>query len=354
MINLSSSSSSEIERKPCCWVGTLATRKHGRRQKASQEEEVGVPGEAEGDTRFFVVVRRGFGTRKRGRNEKENRPNTGYSKARQPTDALRRRNVPPAVGCIGSDSSSSRAACACTRLSRRSPDRGILKERGGVPWTTRTAAEYSRSTGRDRARTPLTADLDRNASGSRSRTRPFAESSTRYLPKYTYNIREICDFQRNRKSVPNLKAGSVCGVRMVRPPGIGKSHRATELGEALGGLYRKSPNMWWDGYAGEPVCILDDVDLGHVCMAPYVKIWADNNPLVADRGWPAGRVSRSRKVPQVVGTWRRARRALPKGPQQVVVRSSRGTRYPSGRPGHRSCTCRFTSRDLGGSLASHS
>lgn len=61
------------------------------------------------------------------------------------------------------------------------------------------------------------------------------------------------------------------GIWIYGPPGTGKSHSArTEYGESL---FIKAQNKWFDGYEGQKVIVLDDLDtpvLGH-----YLKIWAD-------------------------------------------------------------------------------
>ena len=60
------------------------------------------------------------------------------------------------------------------------------------------------------------------------------------------------------------------GIWIHGPPGSGKSHAARGFSSDL---YLKAQNKWFDGYNGERVILLDDLDtnvLGH-----YLKIWAD-------------------------------------------------------------------------------
>ena len=45
--------------------------------------------------------------------------------------------------------------------------------------------------------------------------------------------------------------------------------------------YIKSCNMWWDGYAGEEVVIIDELSPDKV-SADRMKMWADHHPFVAE------------------------------------------------------------------------
>ena len=62
----------------------------------------------------------------------------------------------------------------------------------------------------------------------------------------------------------------VRGEWYVGAPGTGKSHKARTENP---GAYIKAQNKWWDGYDGEDVVILDDMD--DACLKHYLKIWTD-------------------------------------------------------------------------------
>lgn len=65
----------------------------------------------------------------------------------------------------------------------------------------------------------------------------------------------------------------VRGVWIVGEPGLGKSHYArSRYGDDI---YLKAFNKWWDGYSGQSVVILDDLDRSGQCLGHLLKIWSD-------------------------------------------------------------------------------
>lgn len=62
------------------------------------------------------------------------------------------------------------------------------------------------------------------------------------------------------------------------PPGTGKSRTARENPP----FYVKSINKWWDGYAGEQLVIMDELELDAQYMGHLLKIWGDRYPFNAE------------------------------------------------------------------------
>lgn len=65
------------------------------------------------------------------------------------------------------------------------------------------------------------------------------------------------------------------------PTGTGKTRSAFE--EYPDAFIKKANTKWWDGYMGEEVVIIDDVDKYHVSLGYELKIWLDHNPFPAER-----------------------------------------------------------------------
>lgn len=65
----------------------------------------------------------------------------------------------------------------------------------------------------------------------------------------------------------------VRGIFISGPAGCGKTTAAREFGKKHGGIFIKAQNKWFDGYFGEPVIVLDDLDTD--TLFHYLKMWGD-------------------------------------------------------------------------------
>jgi len=88
---------------------------------------------------------------------------------------------------------------------------------------------------------------------------------------YIRNYRGLANYAALQQTA--YEHSGVRGIWLCGPPGTGKSHHARLFASALNGTYLKAQNKWWDGYAGEDVVILDDMDTD--ALAHYMKIWTD-------------------------------------------------------------------------------
>lgn len=57
------------------------------------------------------------------------------------------------------------------------------------------------------------------------------------------------------------------------PSGTGKSRTVRET---YPDAYIKDADKWWDGYQGESVVILEDLDIYDVKLGRYLKLWGDH------------------------------------------------------------------------------
>lgn len=92
------------------------------------------------------------------------------------------------------------------------------------------------------------------------------------------NIKDVYFYNRSIQMLKLLSEKpkdmeSCRGIWIWGCSGAGKSWKArNDYGE----FFLKSQSKWWDGYQGEPVVIIDDMDFdGGDKLGHYLKIWAD-------------------------------------------------------------------------------
>jgi len=78
-------------------------------------------------------------------------------------------------------------------------------------------------------------------------------------------------------TVPRLEAP--CGVWIWGASGAGKSRLVLDT---FPDLYPKPRNSWWDGYQGEDIVLVDDVDKFDVALGGKLKHWADCYPFIGE------------------------------------------------------------------------
>lgn len=95
------------------------------------------------------------------------------------------------------------------------------------------------------------------------------------LVRHYGNLRKIAvDFGESPGDLSD-----VCGLWLFGEPGVGKSHRARNLGPSF---FPKPLNKWWDGYNNEDIVILDDWDRSTNFLWNHLKIWADKYSFIGE------------------------------------------------------------------------
>lgn len=78
-----------------------------------------------------------------------------------------------------------------------------------------------------------------------------------------------------------------CGVWIYGESGAGKSRAVLDQ---FPELYPKPRSQWWDGYQGELVVLLDDVDKFDVKLGGKLKHWADAYPFIGETKGGSGKI----------------------------------------------------------------
>jgi len=94
-------------------------------------------------------------------------------------------------------------------------------------------------------------------------------------------VRQYATLRRiERDYMPGVeRLGGPCGVWIWGAAGCGKTRAVLDqFPEA----YPKPRSQWWDGYQGEGVVYVDDMDIYDVKLGGSLKLWADAYPFIGE------------------------------------------------------------------------
>lgn len=95
---------------------------------------------------------------------------------------------------------------------------------------------------------------------------------------YIQNYKTLKSIMQDNMPRPK-SLDDVCGEWIWGLAGTGKTHSARTL---YPDAFIKQRNKWWDGYAGQEVVIMDDIDPYNVALGPYLKDWGDKWSFMAE------------------------------------------------------------------------
>lgn len=101
------------------------------------------------------------------------------------------------------------------------------------------------------------------------------------MPNYERLFRSYTLFKLH--SGNSIGTDNIRGIWINGPPGIGKSYFVRNFFSKYGPIFIKPQNKWFDGYNGEELILLDDLDhFGGQTLAHYIKIWCDKYPCTGE------------------------------------------------------------------------
>jgi len=96
---------------------------------------------------------------------------------------------------------------------------------------------------------------------------------------YIRHLGNLKKIRAESQIAPPALSGELVNEWLWGPPGSGKTSQAFSENPTA---YLKGLNKWWDGYDGQDVVIIDDMDPFHKSLAQEFKVWAHHYPFPAE------------------------------------------------------------------------
>lgn len=111
----------------------------------------------------------------------------------------------------------------------------------------------------------------RNKMLAESKLPALVDSGDIRMESYCQIKKCVQNYRMDSLSVGGYMENRRC-VWLCDHPGKGKSRWVRDT---FPEFFLKSQSKWWDGYAQQPVVVLDDFDQQGKCLSHYMKIWSD-------------------------------------------------------------------------------